>query len=617
MHSTLRPLPIELVSSWSSWRPKHNHELPLTPPLSAVQPRRVAQPQPHSQQTLPPITHLDSHPSRISPITPPQAEDASQWYTHGPQAVKLPPIQLQPRMQLPSPETEDEDATMQPPILSPPPEPVDWVMRSTLRSSQFLAEKTCEMICYLWFSSLSRDAATSGRTGISTIPEPTPATASLQLAVSPAFVRFMQKVLETTQVSQSVIVLALHYIYRLKIRNRYTNGQPGSEYRVSIAALMMANKFLDDNTYTNKTWSEVSGIGLEEINTMEREFLLGIDFGLYVDKATYISWLNLLKGLVLAKEKNSRHWRRSPRARVAGQAKVPRSYGQRSFYAHRSQRARSSSPSHVPPAIVPHYTAPAVVSASYTPPRSSSKRSATDAFSPTTMSFPPIKQAKRPTELSLDIPDRWHGPSSAYSISPSEPLPSFSKLSLGASPSVVGPVTVQNTSPAWPSTQNQNNPPRTLTSEYRVDEQRATAAPQNLYFYSLACSPTEEENSSRKARLWYHQPPATSADCGYSARPSMPMVVHSACTSPHEMHGHLRQRVPMLPHFSELAWDRTRPSGSVGQGYQQQHHQRFHHQPLQQQSGIGAAPFANAGPPGVHCQFDDIYARSSPLYNRS
>lgn len=56
----------------------------------------------------------------------------------------------------------------------------------------------------------------------------------------------MQKVLETTQVSQSVIVLSLHYIYRLKERNRLTNGESGSEFRVAIAALMMANKFVDE-----------------------------------------------------------------------------------------------------------------------------------------------------------------------------------------------------------------------------------------------------------------------------------------------------------------------------------------------------------------------------------
>ena len=37
---------------------------------------------------------------------------------------------------------------------------------------------------------------------------------------------------------------------------------------------------------------------------MEREFLLGVDFNLYVDKPTYEAWLNLLKGLVCAKERD-------------------------------------------------------------------------------------------------------------------------------------------------------------------------------------------------------------------------------------------------------------------------------------------------------------------------
>ncbi|KAJ2915325.1 hypothetical protein MD484_g5103, partial [Candolleomyces efflorescens] len=119
----------------------------------------------------------------------------------------------------------------------------------------------------------------------------------------------MQKLLETTQVSQSVIVLSLHYIYRLKERNHFTPAQRGSEFRIAVAGLMMANKFLDDNTYTNKTWSEVSGIDLAEINHMEREFLLGVDFNLYVDKPTYESWLNLLKGLVQAKERDARNSR--------------------------------------------------------------------------------------------------------------------------------------------------------------------------------------------------------------------------------------------------------------------------------------------------------------------
>ena len=53
----------------------------------------------------------------------------------------------------------------------------------------------------------------------------------------------MQKLLETTEVSQSVIVLSLQYIYRLKERDESGVGKPGSEFRVTIMVLMMANKF--------------------------------------------------------------------------------------------------------------------------------------------------------------------------------------------------------------------------------------------------------------------------------------------------------------------------------------------------------------------------------------
>ncbi|KAH8103168.1 hypothetical protein DFH11DRAFT_1552083, partial [Phellopilus nigrolimitatus] len=53
------------------------------------------------------------------------------------------------------------------------------------------------------------------------------------------------KLLETTQVSQSVIVLSLHYIFRLKERSDFTLGKPGSESRVAVCALMLANKFVD------------------------------------------------------------------------------------------------------------------------------------------------------------------------------------------------------------------------------------------------------------------------------------------------------------------------------------------------------------------------------------
>lgn len=209
---------------------------------------------------------------------------------------------------------------------------------------------------------------------------------------------------------------------------------------------------------------------------MEREFLLGIDFGLYVDKTTYVSWLNLLQGLVMAKEKDCRRWRRTPRARAHAQPRTHRPAVHASQTA-RSQRARSSSPSRF--ALYPLSTsqyAPSENAEYHTPPRSGSKRSATDAFSPTSTSFPPVKAPRRPMNLSLDIPERSQGPPS--SISPSEPLQHFSKLSLGASPSGVKPRASGNMNTAWPSTMHQPVVPQTLASAYRVEGPRSDAAPQ-------------------------------------------------------------------------------------------------------------------------------------------
>ena len=61
----------------------------------------------------------------------------------------------------------------------------------------------------------------------------------------------------------------------------------------------------------NKTWPKVSGIDLTKINKMAHEFLVGVDFRCYVNTETYKAWVNLLKGLVSAKERDAQQWQYS------------------------------------------------------------------------------------------------------------------------------------------------------------------------------------------------------------------------------------------------------------------------------------------------------------------
>ncbi|KAK4139879.1 uncharacterized protein C8A04DRAFT_40347 [Dichotomopilus funicola] len=106
--------------------------------------------------------------------------------------------------------------------------------------------------------------------------------------------KWLSGVLTTTQVTQNVVILALLYIYRLKKANPTVKGRPGSEYRLLTVALMLGNKFLDDNTYTNKTWADVSAIGVNEIHVMEVEFLSNMRYSLLVSAEEWEQWLDKL-----------------------------------------------------------------------------------------------------------------------------------------------------------------------------------------------------------------------------------------------------------------------------------------------------------------------------------
>jgi hypothetical protein len=60
-------------------------------------------------------------------------------------------------------------------------------------------------------------------------------------------------------VSSAIVTLALLFIDRLR-RLVSIRGEPGSEFSISVTALMLANKVSDDHTYSAATWSSVSGI---------------------------------------------------------------------------------------------------------------------------------------------------------------------------------------------------------------------------------------------------------------------------------------------------------------------------------------------------------------------
>ncbi|KAL6703939.1 hypothetical protein ACN47E_008975 [Coniothyrium glycines] len=158
---------------------------------------------------------------------------------------------------------------------------------TTIRTPQeSLPQLAAEVTCLFWFESSTTlkqvvDASSPRQPIRPLVPDAHPTI---------GFKKWVATILTTTQVAQNVILLALLFIYRLKLTNPTVKGKPGSEYRLLTVALMLGNKFLDDNTYTNKTWAEVSGISVQEVHIMEVEFLSNMRYSLFTSKQKWDEW---------------------------------------------------------------------------------------------------------------------------------------------------------------------------------------------------------------------------------------------------------------------------------------------------------------------------------------
>lgn len=104
--------------------------------------------------------------------------------------------------------------------------------------------------------------------------------------IPPAFRKYVLQVLSSTRLPSTTILLGLYYLATrmtsLSAEGRYTSGS-GQVYRMLTTSLLLGSKFLDDNTFQNRSWSEVSNIPVSELNVLEIEWLLAIDWKMHIN----------------------------------------------------------------------------------------------------------------------------------------------------------------------------------------------------------------------------------------------------------------------------------------------------------------------------------------------
>lgn len=118
-----------------------------------------------------------------------------------------------------------------------------------------------------------------------------------EATVNAPFRKFVSQILTSTRLPSTTILLGLNYLAKrintIKGQGHY-KATEGQVWRYLTVSLLLGSKFLDDNTFQNRSWSEVSGIAVSELNALEFEWVESMGWRLYVNldmSKDYQAWL--------------------------------------------------------------------------------------------------------------------------------------------------------------------------------------------------------------------------------------------------------------------------------------------------------------------------------------
>ncbi|KAK9768458.1 hypothetical protein K7432_000871 [Basidiobolus ranarum] len=104
------------------------------------------------------------------------------------------------------------------------------------------------------------------------------------------FTHFCHNVVTKSAISTATVYLALKYVQRIKEFAGVLRKEQDFEFNLFLAALVLAHKSLEDCTYANRTWCQLSGLSLDILNQWETKLLTMIKYNTYVSSEEFSQW---------------------------------------------------------------------------------------------------------------------------------------------------------------------------------------------------------------------------------------------------------------------------------------------------------------------------------------
>jgi hypothetical protein len=98
---------------------------------------------------------------------------------------------------------------------------------------------------------------------------------------------YLHRIVKYAYCSPECFIFALIYLDRLITQNKNCHITLYNVHRLLITSVLLAAKARDDTYYSNAYYSAIGGISNAEINKLEINFLLLVDFNLFITPETY------------------------------------------------------------------------------------------------------------------------------------------------------------------------------------------------------------------------------------------------------------------------------------------------------------------------------------------
>ena len=105
--------------------------------------------------------------------------------------------------------------------------------------------------------------------------------------------KYLERIFKYTEAEESTFIIALIYIDRI---NQISNIiiTPYNIHRIIFISVLLAIKYNEDITFDFDYYAQVAGISIDELKSLEIEFVCLVKFKLYINKEQFDNYKSFL-----------------------------------------------------------------------------------------------------------------------------------------------------------------------------------------------------------------------------------------------------------------------------------------------------------------------------------